>query len=69
MQEEMARRIAELMDNMECPKRFRCAESGFEELCKAGDIGLERYLVCLEENPPGCVFSLPWSRPKSFVWA
>lgn len=60
MNEEMSRRISELMDAMECPKGFKCAESGFENLCKAGDIGLERYLVCLEEDPPQCVFALPF---------
>jgi hypothetical protein len=60
MQEEIARRITELMDQMECPEGFRCAVGGSEDLCRAGDIGLERYLICLEENPQKCVFSLPF---------
>lgn len=60
MQENMARRIAEIMDGMECPEGFSCAEAGFENLCRAGDIGLERYLICLEENPSKCVFAIPF---------
>lgn len=43
---------------MSCPKDFACYASGFENLCRAKDIGLETYLGCLDENPQACKFSL-----------
>ncbi len=43
---------------MNCPKEFVCCESGFEDLCRARDVGLESYIKCLKENPEKCVFSL-----------
>jgi len=43
---------------MDCPKHFECAESGFENLCKAADIGLTYHLACLENDPAACVFSV-----------
>ncbi|MEE8553065.1 MAG: hypothetical protein V3S72_07170, partial [Desulfobacterales bacterium] len=39
-------------------KNFKCAESGFEDLCKAKDVGLDSYLKCLESNPSICNFAL-----------
>ncbi|MFC1476579.1 hypothetical protein ACFL5S_01290, partial [Fibrobacterota bacterium] len=39
---------------------FICYKSGLMELCKAEDIGLETFLVCLEENPSDCNFSMPF---------
>jgi len=50
--------IEEIIDGMKCPKDFRCAQSGFEHLCKAHDIGLKGYLDCLEEKPAKCKFAL-----------
>jgi hypothetical protein len=51
MKAEVSKKIEEIMAGMKCPKDFRCAESGFERLCKAEDIGLENHLLCLEDNP------------------
>ena len=58
MKEEDRKCIDEIMAGIQCPKGFKCAASGFDQLCKARDIGLERYLGCLEENPPDCTFAL-----------
>jgi hypothetical protein len=57
MEEEVRRKIEELLTGMHCPKNFRCAENDFEALCKAKDIGLESYLLCLEDKPFTCPFS------------
>ena len=48
------------MGGMQCPKGFKCVDSGFERLCKAKDQGLPNYLDCLEENPDSCTFALPF---------
>ena len=60
MKEADKRQIAEIMSQMQCPKDFECYKSGFEDLCKARDIGMEQFLVCLAENPRECKFSLPF---------
>jgi hypothetical protein len=58
--EETRRQIDDIMGAMDCPKRFRCAENGFEELCRAEDIHLDHHLVCLEERPEACSFAVPF---------
>ena len=58
MADDLMERIQTLMGTMDCPKHFECAESGFENLCKAADIGLTYHLACLEDDPPACVFSV-----------
>ena len=58
MNEEHKKRIEEIIAGMQCPKGFKCADGGFERLCKATDIGLENYLDCLEEKPMQCPFAL-----------
>jgi hypothetical protein len=60
MKEEEKRIIEEIMAGMQCPKGFRCAESGFEILCKAKDFGLDRYLECLEPDPQSCSFAIAY---------
>ena len=57
MKIEFSEKIREIMGEMQCPKNFKCAESGFEELCKAKDIGFESHLECLESNSWDCKFS------------
>ena len=46
----------------ECPKGFSCCGSGFENICKAKDIGLDASIVCLEDPDPlsKCKFSVPF---------
>lgn len=52
-------RIKEIIGDMQCPKDFICYKSGFEKLCKADDVGRKNLLICLEEDPLDCKFSLP----------
>jgi len=58
MDDEVRKKIDRLMAGMQCPKGFSCSERGFARLCKAKDIGLESFLVCLEERPEACPFAL-----------
>ncbi len=62
MKAEYAEKIEEIIGHMKCPKNFKCAESGFKNLCKARDFGLERHLECLEADPQECRFSLSHGR-------
>ncbi|MBL7065696.1 MAG: hypothetical protein ISS49_16065 [Anaerolineae bacterium] len=41
MREKVKERIEGILGQMDCPKNFQCADSGFENLCKARDFGLE----------------------------
>jgi hypothetical protein len=58
MKEKDRKKIEEMMAGMKCPKGFKCSASGFEQLCKANDFGLEGYLDCLEKNPRTCPFAI-----------
>lgn len=61
MREEDRRLIEEIIGGMTCPKGFRCAESGFENLCQARDFGVESYLDCLDQSREHCRFALPFA--------
>jgi hypothetical protein len=56
MDENQKKQIKEIINGLQCPKDFVCYTSGQTMLCKAEDIGLDSYLVCLEKNPRGCKF-------------
>ncbi len=58
MNDEVRTKIEELMADMECPKAFKCAKNGFENLCKANDMGLESLLECLADDPQSCNFAV-----------
>ncbi|MCP4614539.1 MAG: hypothetical protein GY845_38150 [Planctomycetes bacterium] len=58
MKEEDRKKTEEIMGEMSCPKSFKCAESGFEMLCKAKDNGLKGYLDCLDAEASRCTFAL-----------
>ena len=62
MQEEHKRKIGEIIGEMYCPSNFKCADSGFKNLCKASDLGMESYLECLESNPRDCRFAFPFGQ-------
>lgn len=55
---EKVKYIEQIMAQMGCPKEFHCATSGYSQLCKAQDIGLDAYLECLESNGNDCLFSV-----------
>jgi len=58
MKEEDKKKIEEIMSGLKCEKNYICANSQFELLCEAEDIGLDNYLSCLESDPQRCNFSL-----------
>ena len=56
MNEEQKKQIAKIFSGLQCTKGFACYASGQKDLCRAEDIGLDSYLVCLEHNPRACTF-------------
>jgi hypothetical protein len=51
------KKIKKIMKSIQCPKDFKCYESKFQDLCKAKDIGLKSFLLCLEDIQE-CNFSI-----------
>jgi hypothetical protein len=66
MNEEEKKKIEEIIDGLKCPKDFRCAQSGFDRLCKARDIGLKSLLLCFDEKPATCKFALSFGSRHFF---
>lgn len=62
MEQAYQKEIEKIIGQFNCPKDLICYKSGFEVLCKAQDIGVESFLICLEEDPRKCRFSLPLER-------
>ena len=62
MKQEHKRELEQIIGGLECPENFKCYKMGFENLCKAKDIGLESHLLCLEENSFECKFSVAFGR-------
>ena len=66
MDEKIREAIEELTERTQCPNNFRCAESGFEVLCKTWRVGPAGYLKCLEcaerleDETLHCKFALPF---------
>jgi len=58
MEQNNEKELQEIIGGIICAKDFKCYKSGFDDLCKAQDVGLESYLVCLEERPLECKFSV-----------
>jgi hypothetical protein len=58
MRKSPREQIEEILDGLQCPKGYVCYTSGRENLCRAKDIGLESFLVCLERIPSECRFSV-----------
>lgn len=49
--------VVTIMGDMDCGKDFKCADAGFQDLCRARDIGLDAHLECLEEGAANCQFA------------
>ena len=58
MKDEDRKKIQEIIDGIQCAKNFKCAEGGFENLCKAKDFGDKDTLHCLEETSLPCPFAV-----------
>ena len=56
--------LEKIVDKHICPYDFVCYNSNFKKLCKAKDIGMESFLVCLEEQSEECVFSMSLAGSK-----
>ena len=61
IKEEDKKNIQEIMRRIRCTKNFRCAESGFEDLCKARDFADYPTLHCLDDSPTPCPFAAVYS--------
>ena len=60
MTDPIKKEIEEIIGQMKCPQNFSCYKSGFKELCKARDFGIEGYLECLENIPLKCKFAIAY---------
>jgi hypothetical protein len=60
MSDKHSREIEKIVAASECPRGFACYRSGFENVCKAEDAGLDGFAYCLEEadDAQRCQFSL-----------
>jgi hypothetical protein len=56
--DDINKEIGKIIDGLKCPKDFTCYKSGFQNLCRAKDMELEHFLVCLNRNLKECKFSL-----------
>jgi len=56
--------IEQIIAELDCPKDFICYKSGFSNLCRAEDIGLERYLECFGESSEECAFLLSYANVR-----
>lgn len=60
MDKDSKKQIEKIIGGIECPKDFKCYNSGFKNLCRAKDIGIESFLECLEKKPLECKFAFPF---------
>ena len=61
MEKDYKKELEKIVGGIACPKNFRCYKSEFRNLCKAKLIEGESLIVCLEENPPECIFSYSYA--------
>jgi hypothetical protein len=58
MEQDRYKEIEKIVGQSKCSKDFECYKSGLKTPCKAEDVGLESHLLCLEERPFKCKFSV-----------
>ncbi len=66
MEQHHKEELLDILCGLTCDKDFVCYTSGQLKLCKAEDVGLESYLVCLQEHPEECKFSVKVFGKKHF---
>jgi hypothetical protein len=55
--DELKKKIAGIINGLQCSEDFRCYSSLYKDLCKAKSYGTEsQLLLCLEEHPKKCKF-------------
>jgi hypothetical protein len=54
---EQKKQIEQIVGGLKCSKNFKCCASGFENVCRATDIGFESLLECLEDGSHACRFA------------
>ncbi len=58
MKKKHKHEVSQILNGLKCSKDFLCYTSGLEKLCEAEDIGLEKFLLCLELKAQDCKFSV-----------
>ena len=53
-------KVVGFMGDLKCPKDFQCYNKKYEDLCKTEFFGETKVLLCLEEEPQACIFSLSY---------
>jgi len=61
MEHALKKQIEEILSGMQCQKDFACYRSAFKKLCHAKDIGIEKFVECLEKIPQDCKFAFPFA--------
>ena len=56
--------IRDAIEELVCPKGFRCCTEGLEKLCKVKDVGMQTFVQCLEQHAHEC----PFSKHLAFVY-
>jgi len=56
MVQKHRKEIEAILNGLQCSKGFECNTSGLKKLCRAEDIGLGTFLICLEGGPKACNF-------------
>jgi hypothetical protein len=56
---EQAKKLREMLSQVECSKDHCCVQSGFRDLCRAKDIfGSGKHLMCLEDSGTACEYQI-----------
>ena len=62
MKKDVTNKIKEIIGDLNCSKNFKCAKHEFKHLCKGKDIGLDKFLECLNEDDLNCIFRVPYGK-------
>ena len=54
-------KVVSFMGELKCPKNFKCYKNKYDKLCKAEYFGETKVLLCLEEEPQSCTFTLSFN--------